>query len=428
MNSTLNKRILSRGWSGAAGSLVRRPRKAATSTPSNEAPRLLLVRQTFDHCCCASSLTSACSPEGTAQRPTGASDDHGRHNAIDRSGSLPTFLPSGGGAEHHAPTTAVARTSPDEAPRRPPIATSQSSQQHQLPSHRWRHNSAALRAMGNQNAHSRKWNGTRRGVPASRGKFRNPDEGKRFVREVKRLGEAGDWREAISLLRAAEKDGRAVNQIMYNATIAALSRSGRWQEAMSILRSMEANGVERDVRGFAAAMVACREAGEWERAVGLLEEMKAEGIAPNFPTFCVALSACSRKGQWRRALSLLEVDMASAGVEPNLKAWQIVLDACVVAGRGEEAAAYLPRMRAAGVEPNVSCYERVIYATAKKGNWELALQMLEDMGDAGLSPSGRSFAAAMKTCVEVGRKQKRVTSHLFFYILVVVSRPDCAQA
>ena len=70
---------------------------------------------------------------------------------------------------------------------------------------------------------------------SSRGLWRNPKDGKRFVREAGRLGVAGDWRGVLALLRVAEGDGRAVNQIMYNATIAALAKSGRWEEATSTL-------------------------------------------------------------------------------------------------------------------------------------------------------------------------------------------------
>ncbi|CAN0538895.1 unnamed protein product, partial [Scytosiphon promiscuus] len=83
-------------------------------------------------------------------------------------------------------------------------------------------------------------------------------DGKRFVREVGRLGVARDWRGVLALLRAAEGDGRAVNQIMYNATIAALAKSGRWEEATLTLDRMEANGVGLDATGFSSAMEACR--------------------------------------------------------------------------------------------------------------------------------------------------------------------------
>lgn len=352
--------------------------------------------------CCTSSLTSPLNPEEVSQSIAERSGNLELRDSSDKLPSLEKSVPSPGDGANHAFATARAAIGPSEGPPRlSTTAKSQTSQKHQPRIYRWRKGSTAERVVESKVPLplSRSVNVD---VSVSAGLPRKPEEGKRFVREVKRLGDSGNWRGALSLLRAAETDGRTVNSIMYNATIAALSRSARWQEAISILRSMKANGVERDVKGYSAAMVACREAGEWERALALLADMKEEGIAPNLPTFCVALSACSKRGQWRSALSILEVDMASAGVSPNLQTWQIVLDACAVAGVGDEAAALLPRIRASGIEPNVSIYERVIYATSKKGNWELALRMLEEIGKVGLRPTGRSFSAAMKACVEVG--------------------------
>lgn len=358
-----------------------------------------LLPRYIEHCC-ASSLTSPLNTEEVSQPIAGRSGNLERCDSSDNLPSLEPYVPSPGGSANHAFATARAAVGPSgEPPRLPAAAKSQTPQNHQPRIYKWHKGPTAERVVESKVPLPFSLSVD---VSASAGLPRKPEEGKRFVREMKRLGDTGNWRGALSLLRAAETDGRAVNKIMYNATIAALSRSARWKDAISILRSMKANGVERDVKGYSAAMVACREAGEWERAIALLADMKEERITPNLPTFCVALSACSKRGQWRNALSILEVDMASAGVSPSLQTWQIVLDACAVAGVGDEAAALLPRIRKSGIEPNVSIYERVIYATSKNGNWELALRMLEEIGKVGLRPTGRSFSAAMKACVEVG--------------------------
>lgn len=231
----------------------------------------------------------------------------------------------------------------------------------------------------------------------SRRKFRPAEDGKRYVREVSRLGAQGSWRRVLSLLSTAEGDGAIVNKVMYNATIAALAKSMRWQEAISILDRMGA----KDARSFSSAMDACRAAGKPDEAYQLLSRMATrEGIKPNVWCFNAALSAFAKRGQYRRALSLVEVDMPGAGVVPDLRTWSTLLDACRAGGEsGHQAVALLSRMRNAGFQPNVWCFNHCLNAASREGEWELAFGLLEDMGEAGVQPDCWSYSAAMKACV-----------------------------
>lgn len=218
------------------------------------------------------------------------------------------------------------------------------------------------------------------------------------MREVSQLGARGDWRRVLSLLRMAEGDGYVVNNIMYNATIRALSKTRRWKEALSILDRM---GV-KDVLSFCSAIDACRAAGKPDEAYGLLSRMTTteRSVKPNVWCFNSVLAAFAKRGQYRRALSVFEVDMPGAGVEPDLRTWATLLDACRISGgSGRQAVALLSRMRSAGVDPDVWCYNHCLSAASAGGEWELAFSLLEDMGREGVEPDGWSYSAAMKACV-----------------------------
>ncbi|CAN0427513.1 unnamed protein product, partial [Hapterophycus canaliculatus] len=164
------------------------------------------------------------------------------------------------------------------------------------------------------------------------------EEGKRFVREVQRLGVQGNWRGVLALLKGAEDDGTGMNRIMYGASMSALARNGRWKEAVSILDSMPAKGVLRDDRSFWSAIEACRVARKPERAYAVLSGMREQwaqaggetgkrAVRPTAWCFNTVLAAFAKEGQSLRALSLVEVDMAEAGVTPDLRTWSTLIDA-----------------------------------------------------------------------------------------------------
>lgn len=264
---------------------------------------------------------------------------------------------------------------------------------------------------------------------------RPAQDGKRFVREVQRLGVEGNWRGALSLLKTAEGDGATVNTIMYNATIAALSKSGRWREAIAVLDGMEGEEkdkgddgcAQRDAWSFSSAMAACRAAGKVNKAYGLLSRMMSQwkkqrggaargrasrsggsgsGVKPNLWCFNTVLSALATQGQYRRALSVVEVDMADAGVTPDLRTWSTLIDACRAGdGSGQETVALMSRIRSAGLEPDVWCFTHCLSAAGRGGEWELALGLLEDMGRAGVQPNCWSYSSAMKACMNAEQWQ-----------------------
>eukprot|EP00752_Nemacystus_decipiens_P004588 g4188.t1 len=237
--------------------------------------------------------------------------------------------------------------------------------------------------------------------PKPRRRFRPHGDGKRYVREVSRLGARGDGRGVLSLLRRAEEDGLVVNKIMYNATISALAKCKRWKEALSVLDRMGA----KDAMSYGGAIEACKAAGKPDEAYRLLRRMMTAAVegSVKLDVWCFndVLEAFGKQGQFRRALSLFEVDMPKAGVEPDLRTWSNLVGACRAGGEsGTRAVALVSRMRDAGFEPDVWCFNQCLSAASKAGEWELAFRLLEDMGEAGVQPDSYSYSAAMKACVE----------------------------
>lgn len=48
----------------------------------------------------------------------------------------------------------------------------------------------------------------------------------------------------------------AVEGMAYNATLAALSKAGQWQEALLLMKEMKTRGIERDTISYASVIAA----------------------------------------------------------------------------------------------------------------------------------------------------------------------------
>ena len=64
----------------------------------------------------------------------------------------------------------------------------------------------------------------------------------------------------------------------------ACGNAGQWEEAVSLLRQMSDRGVPPGVVNYSVAISACAKGRESETALSLLREMKADGVAPNAVT------------------------------------------------------------------------------------------------------------------------------------------------
>lgn len=64
----------------------------------------------------------------------------------------------------------------------------------------------------------------------------------------------------------------------------ACGSAGQWEEAVYLLRQMADRGVPPGMVNYSVAISACAKGCESETALSLLREMKANGVAPNAVT------------------------------------------------------------------------------------------------------------------------------------------------
>lgn len=224
-------------------------------------------------------------------------------------------------------------------------------------------------------------------------------------------GSAGQWREALRLLRAMLADNIAPNATSFTSAIAACGSAGEWEQARRLLGAVK--GVEGaaplSVGSYNAAIKACGDAGRIEEAVGILREMEADargGVAPppDVTTYTSAIKATG--AEYKQAILLLR-EMPTKDLTPSRISYNAAITACGRGGKWELAESLFRELARAGLSPDVISYNSVISALGGAGQWERAVGYLGEMSAAGgsgdVAPDGVSFAAASLACERAGR-------------------------
>ena len=101
--------------------------------------------------------------------------------------------------------------------------------------------------------------------------------------------------------------------------------------------------------------------GDAARALSLLPLMRERNVSPDVVTFNVLMSACLRAGRWREALDLLDECEAEANVEPDVITYTNAMRACARGRRVRRALSLLEEVREReGVEMDAYLYTSVI--------------------------------------------------------------------
>lgn len=229
-------------------------------------------------------------------------------------------------------------------------------------------------------------------------------------------GSAGQWREALRLLRAMLAENIAPNATSFTSAIAACGAAGEWEQARRLLGAVKrAHGAALlSVGSYNAAIKACGDAGRFEEAVEVLREMEADARgeggsddappAPDATTYTAAIKASG--AAHKRAIRLLR-EMPTKGVTPTRISYNAAISACGRGGEWALAESLFEEMSRLGLSPDAISYNSLISALGGAGQWERAVGYLREMsaagGGVGVAPDGVSFAAASLACERAGR-------------------------
>lgn len=115
----------------------------------------------------------------------------------------------------------------------------------------------------------------------------------------------------------------------------------------------------------------------------------------------VALSGRSR---WQEALSVMR-DMQTAGLDPDLGAFNHVIRACIDSSQVEQAFSLFEEMKARRVAPNATTYHHLLKG-CRDGMWEKALNLLAAMEESGLNISAKHLNSVIAACGSSGELER----------------------
>lgn len=203
----------------------------------------------------------------------------------------------------------------------------------------------------------------------------------------------------LELVAALEVDmcreGVAFDDVTYNATMTAFGNDGHVEGVRYLLNWMPKEGwIPGDVAYHALVNAYGNDitwgqdyGNQWQGALAAFEEMKGAGIEPDMRAYNILMDAYGNGLQWERALATYD-EMKAAGIQPDVGTYNVLIDACTKGAQWERAMAMLQEMKSAGVEPNRDTYNTLIalYAMCERGRWKRGLAVFEDMKAAGLTP------------------------------------------
>jgi pentatricopeptide repeat domain-containing protein 1 len=188
-----------------------------------------------------------------------------------------------------------------------------------------------------------------------------------LLRGYARRGRVDD---ALQFYTRMTKLGVQPSVVTFNTLLLACSRSGNIGTANQVLARMQALGVTPDVVTVtsliscasrigdvaSASAFASKALNEWrlvldapaynalltclafankhEEATALLARMRAAGVQPTLASFGSLVAGAARAGDLDRALAAYR-DACASGIMPDVRMYDVLLDACVRAGRFE---------------------------------------------------------------------------------------------
>ena len=212
-----------------------------------------------------------------------------------------------------------------------------------------------------------------------------------FNAAISACAQAGDWKNAITLLTRME-EAHASNTssflvpepdgITYGTVLAACERAEQWQLVLKYAKDMTTKELQFDGLAVTSCLHACQQLGLAEEAVRYLNVMKTLPASiqstarfersdarqplnrPDAVAYRLAISACARGGAWKDGIRLLEEYKNNTAEFSDVVAYTAAITGCEYAGQWKEALILLDRMRKDGVKPNEVTLAAVLGACA----------------------------------------------------------------
>lgn len=216
------------------------------------------------------------------------------------------------------------------------------------------------------------------------------------------LIERGRPHEAQTLFKTLSETGHRPSLIAYTTLLAAMTVQKQYGSITSIVSEVERSGTKPDSIFFNAVINAYSESGNVEEAVQALLKMKGLGLNPTTSTYNTLIKGYGIAGRPERSSELLELMLEedSVDVRPNVRTFNVLVQAWCKKKKVEEAWRVVDKMEECGVEADAVTYNTIATCYVQRGETERAeREVVEKMG----RPNGRTCGIVVGGYCREGR-------------------------
>ena len=225
----------------------------------------------------------------------------------------------------------------------------------------------------------------------------------------------GMWQKGLELLDEMERRGVTVERATINAAIAACQKGGQYEKALELLDSMGRRGLQPDIISFNSALAALHTAGESDttdaaqklaRTLQMLEQMKVHGPTPDSISYGTAINACAKALNLPAAERLLVEVNASGTAVVDAGCYNALLRVCEKVGAWERALRVEVEMAEAGVAPEVPTYTLLMQCLAAARQLDEGFALLDRLPTDVLPQSFPIHHALVQACRAANDEQR----------------------
>lgn len=192
------------------------------------------------------------------------------------------------------------------------------------------------------------------------------DEGM-YVAAMARTAGDGRMEETLSLLDQAESDGLPLSLPMIHCAMDACAKAGKFSKASAFMDKLQRGGLSPTVTTYTILLAAASKAGNrLPKVLQLLAEMQGKGLQPDFLTYNYALAAAAKVPAADTALKLLDDMKGTPGCQPNIISYSLCISALGRNQRPKEGLLLFRNMQVAGIVPDERSYQ-ILMDTCRAG-------------------------------------------------------------
>ncbi|KAJ4847588.1 hypothetical protein Tsubulata_013905 [Turnera subulata] len=201
-----------------------------------------------------------------------------------------------------------------------------------------------------------------------------------YIKLIVMLGKCKQPEKAEELFQAMIGEGCVVNHEAYTALLSAYSRSGLIDDAFSLLEEMK-NSLDcrPDVQTYSVLIKSCLQAFAFDKVQTLLSDMSSQGISPNTITYNTLIDAYGKAKKFAEMEATLLQMLGEENCEPDVWTMNSTLRAFGGSGQIEMMENCYDKFQSAGIEPNIKTFNILLDSYGKVGDYKKMSSVMQYM-------------------------------------------------